>query len=217
MLITEIDRRFGVAALELQPIMAEGLRTTLAGSGRYWLLEPAASLEALSRTIAVASPRAVLVDKACGIAPLTAWLSETIRRSSAAVVVWGLGMGEMDAVRLLNAGAMGVLARTTEPDTLLACLDAVCRGMTWMEDGLFRRPEVTSLHGKSELTFRERQVLELIEQGLRNKQIAAELGIQPGTVKIHVKHIFEKTGIRGRFGLALSGWRDRSIPARATA
>jgi DNA-binding NarL/FixJ family response regulator len=198
-------------------MMAEGLRTTLAGSGRYCLLEPAASLDALSRTIAVASPRVALVDKSCGMAPLTVWLSETVRRSSTAVVVWGLGMGEMDAVRLLNAGAMGVLARTAEPATLLACLDAVCRGMTWMEDGLFRRPEVTSLHGRSDLTFRERQVLELIEQGLRNKQIAAELGIQPGTVKIHVKHIFEKTGIRGRFGLALSGWRERSTPARATA
>jgi two-component system, NarL family, nitrate/nitrite response regulator NarL len=215
--ITEIDRRFGVAALEVQPIMAEGLRVTLAGSGRYSLLEPAASLDALSRTIAIACPRVALVDKSCGIAPLTAWLAETAHKSATAVVVWGLGLGEMDAVRLLNAGAMGVLARTADAPTLLACLDNVCRGMTWMEDGLFRGPEAPSVHGRSELTFRERQVLELIEQGMRNKQIAAELGIQPGTVKIHVKHIFEKTGIRGRFGLALSGWKERSTPVRATA
>ena len=48
-------------------------------------------------------------------------------------------------------------------------------------------------------------------------QIAARLGIQPGTVKIHMRHIFEKTGIRGRFGLALSGWRDRQEGMRATA
>ena len=36
------------------------------------------------------------------------------------------------------------------------------------------------------------------------------LGIQPGTVKIHLKHIFEKTGVRGRYGLALNGLRRSS-------
>jgi DNA-binding NarL/FixJ family response regulator len=51
--------------------------------------------------------------------------------------------------------------------------------------------------------------MELVEQGLRNKDIASELGIRPGTVKIHLKHIFEKTGIRGRYGLALSGLAAR--------
>jgi len=49
----------------------------------------------------------------------------------------------------------------------------------------------------------------LVERGLRNKEIAGSLGIQTGTVKIHLKHIFEKTGCRGRYGLALSGLRDK--------
>jgi DNA-binding CsgD family transcriptional regulator len=60
-------------------------------------------------------------------------------------------------------------------------------------------------------------VLELVEQGMRNKEIARELGIRPGTVKIHLKHIFEKTGVRGRYGLALSGLRERAIPHLMTA
>ena len=42
-----------------------------------------------------------------------------------------------------------------------------------------------------------------------DKKIAADLGIQVGTVKIHLKHIFEKTGIRGRYGLALAGLREK--------
>jgi len=37
------------------------------------------------------------------------------------------------------------------------------------------------------------------------------MGIRPGTVKIHLKHIFEKTGIRGRYGLALSGLREKGL------
>ena len=55
------------------------------------------------------------------------------------------------------------------------------------------------------------KVLELVEQGMKNKEIARELGIRPGTVKIHLKHIFEKTGVRGRYGLALSVMREKGL------
>jgi DNA-binding NarL/FixJ family response regulator len=85
-----------------------------------------------------------------------------------------------------------------------------------MEDCVFRDQARGERYPRSELTAREQQVLELVEQGCKNKEIAQELGIRPGTVKIHLKHIFEKTGVRGRYGLALTGWRDRglvSIPA----
>ena len=44
---------------------------------------------------------------------------------------------------------------------------------------------------------------------MKNKDIAVALGIRTGTVKIYLKHIFEKTGIRGRYGLALSSLRSR--------
>jgi DNA-binding NarL/FixJ family response regulator len=69
---------------------------------------------------------------------------------------------------------------------------------------------------RSGLTTRERQVMELVEVGLKNRDIASQLGIRPGTVKIHLKHIFEKTGVRGRYGLALSGLKDRGVLEIAT-
>jgi DNA-binding NarL/FixJ family response regulator len=55
------------------------------------------------------------------------------------------------------------------------------------------------------------QVRELVERGLKNKDIALALGIRTGTVKIHLKHIFEKTGIHGRYGLALSGLKEKGL------
>ena len=55
-----------------------------------------------------------------------------------------------------------------------------------------------------------------MEQGFKNKEIAVELGIRPGTVKIHLKHIFEKTGVRGRYGLAISGLKERGVVSLAS-
>lgn len=80
-----------------------------------------------------------------------------------------------------------------------------------MEDCVFRDNGRPDRYPRSELTSREQQVLELVEQGYKNKEIASDLGIRPGTVKIHLKHIFEKTGVRGRYGLALSGLRERGV------
>ena len=80
-----------------------------------------------------------------------------------------------------------------------------------MEDCVFRDSIRQERYPRSELTPREQQVLEMVEQGFKNKEIGLELGIRPGTVKIHLKHIFEKTGVRGRYGLAISGLKERGL------
>ena len=80
-----------------------------------------------------------------------------------------------------------------------------------MEYSLLPEMEVVFRSGRSALTAREVQVMRLVERGLKNKEIGASLGIQTGTVKIHLKHIFEKTGIRGRYGLALNGLKQKGL------
>jgi DNA-binding NarL/FixJ family response regulator len=87
----------------------------------------------------------------------------------------------------------------------------VASGATWMEDGLIRAAESPVRFGRTPLTARELQVVELVERGMTNRDIGRELGIRTGTVKIHLKHIFEKTGVHGRYGLALSGLREKGI------
>jgi DNA-binding NarL/FixJ family response regulator len=156
------------------------------------------------------NPSAVVIDKALGTQAIMEWL----RRASAtgmstAAVVWGVGINEPEALRLLQAGARGVLRRTADPDTLVTCLKAVTAGSTWMEDGIFGDSERLMSPRRSSLTPREHEIAGLVEKGLRNRDIARSLGIQTGTVKIHLKHIFEKTGVRGRYGLALNGLREK--------
>ncbi|MEP6961703.1 MAG: response regulator transcription factor, partial [Acidobacteriota bacterium] len=136
--------------------------------------------------------------------------------SRTAIVVWGVSITEAEALRFLQAGARGILRKTAGAQALISCLRTVAAGRSWMEDCVFRDASRPDRYPRSGLTAREQQVLELVEQGFKNKEIAMDLGIRPGTVKIHLKHIFEKTGVRGRYGLALSGLRDRglvSLPA----
>jgi DNA-binding NarL/FixJ family response regulator len=56
-----------------------------------------------------------------------------------------------------------------------------------------------------ELTIRQRQIFDLIVVGLSNKEIARTLGLGQGTVKIHIKKLFGKLGVRHRSAVALAG------------
>ncbi len=116
-------------------------------------------------------------------------------------IVWGHNFSEAECVRLVRAGASAVLRKTASLDTVLRCLNAIQQGRHWICPDPLRDARRRSHPGHSPLTARETQVMELVERGLRNKDIAAALGIRTGTVKIHLKHIFEKTGIHGRYGL----------------
>jgi DNA-binding NarL/FixJ family response regulator len=93
------------------------------------------------------------------------------------------------------------------------CVHTVATGGAWMQEDLFGAAGRPVRGARSPLTLREMQVMELVERGLKNREIGGQLGIQTGTVKIHLKHIFEKTGIRGRYGLALSGLKEKGLLA----
>ncbi len=76
---------------------------------------------------------------------------------------------------------------------------------------MFRDSARSDRYPRSELTAREQQVLELVEQGCKNKEIAVELGHTSGHGEDPPEAYFRKDRIRGRYGLALNGWRDRGV------
>ncbi|HVW09054.1 MAG TPA: response regulator transcription factor [Bryobacteraceae bacterium] len=174
--------------------------------------DPSASLAPYPPELAGLSIDVVVVDKGLGLLRVIDLLQKLASAGcSVPVVVWGSSIAEGEALRLLQFGARGILLRTSEASTLLTCLRAVTSGGAWMEDGIFGASGKLLTPRRPQLTTRERQIAALVERGLRNRDIAGMLGIQPGTVKIHVKHIFEKTGVRGRYGLALSGLQRKGL------
>ena len=203
-------KRVGVC--ETQPITAEGLRSLLGQCSELTFAGAAGSLPDGAAMVRDEAPDILVIDKGFGAHAVMAWIAE-LRDAHLplAIVVWGNTISEAEALRLLQNGVRGIIRKSADTDSLLACLRAVAAGTSWMEESLFHEPPRRDRYRRSELTPREQQVLELVEQGLKNKEIARELGIRPGTAKIHLKHIFEKTGVRGRYGLALSGMKSKGL------
>nr|WP_296749477.1 two-component system response regulator NarL [Thioalkalivibrio sp.] len=117
---------------------------------------------------------------------------------------------EEDLVEALRAGADGYLLKDTEPEELLRQLRHVVDGRLVLTEGLtehlaraMRRQGQPAPTGQPRLTPREREVLDLIASGLNNKLIARELDLSEGTVKVHVKHLLKKLGLRSRLEAAL--------------
>src|SRR5438270_9524416 len=157
-------------------------------------------------------PAIAIVDKAFGLHAVLDWISQCAGASdTTSVVVWGSAMHGAEAVRFMQSGARGVIRKTADLALMLDCLQAVAGGRTWLEQSLLCDSERLPRRNRTNLTPREQEVLNLIEQGMKNKDIAARMGIRPGTVKIHLKHIFEKTGIHGRYGLALNGLKEKGL------
>jgi DNA-binding NarL/FixJ family response regulator len=199
-----------VGICDTQPITIEGLQSVLRGCEDLQVVGSATNLFSGLELVQNHNPAIVIIDKAFGLPAIMDWLAN-LRSTATCSVVWGVSMNEAEALRIMQTGAQGVMRKTADAPTVLACLRTVAEGRTWMEDSLLGDNEKSVRHSRSNLTPREQEVVELVEQGLKNKDIGLTMGIRPGTVKIHLKHIFEKTGIRGRYGLALSGLREKGL------
>lgn len=205
-----------VVICETQPVTVEGIRAMLDDCSDLKLVGAASSLLGGMELVRTNGPSIIIIDKAFGVQAVMDWIvSIRSQQRSTAPVIWGVSMNEAEALRMVQAGARGVIRKTADLSSLLTCLRTVSAGNTWMEDSMFAESE-KARGTRSNLTAREQQVVELVEQGLKNKDIARSLGIRPGTVKIHLKHVFEKTGVRGRYGLALSGLKEKGLLSLST-
>ncbi len=193
-----------VFACESQPIVIEGLRKVLAECTDITFAGAAHQVNEALEAIQRARPNVVLIDGSAGLPPALRLLGALQAAPPAHAVLWIVDVPEMHAFRALQLGARGIVKKTAPVATLLECLRAVGAGQIWMRES-GHVAEFLQRKDASRLTPREKEVVRLICRGLRNKQIAEHLHITPGTVKVHLMHIFEKTGLKDRLALAGHG------------
>jgi DNA-binding NarL/FixJ family response regulator len=121
----------------------------------------------------------------------------------------------------LRAGAAGFLLKRTRPEELIAAVHTIAGGDCLLSPSVTRRviarmaqqptPEYTAGSTLSQLTARERQVLELIGRGLSNREIAAALVVEESTIRTHVKRILMKLGLRDRIQAVIYGYENGLI------
>jgi two-component system NarL family response regulator len=103
---------------------------------------------------------------------------------------------EWEVRTAMMAGVHGYLLQSASPDQLQSAVRTLSRGMRYLSADLSRC--VADSFTRVGLTNRESDVLQLLAQGQCNKSIARELGIGVGTVKTHVKGLFDKLGATAR-------------------
>ena len=142
-------------------------------------------------------PDVVLMDlQMPGLSGLQA--IEAIRRDDpqAKIIVLTILGGDEDIYRAIHAGAASYLLKSSLSQDLIATIRRVLAGERPMPPEVAER--LAQREVQSGLSPREIEILELIAKGLRNKEIAAELGIGQETVQTHIKRLFVKLRVSDR-------------------
>ncbi len=187
-----------------EPVLASGLEAVLAPSEDFELTAVCRSTSSLVAEASLYGPDLLLLD----LTPdLSFGVLLEIQRQLAGtrMVLWVRSISTELAYQSIEHGVRGILKKTHTAETLLKCLRMVADGGLWFEETL--KASFTSMRTIS-LTRRESQLVSLLSQGLKNKEIAATLFISEGTVKVYLSRLFQKLGVKDRFELALFGLKN---------
>jgi two-component system nitrate/nitrite response regulator NarP len=120
------------------------------------------------------------------------------------LVILTAGIDDPSLVEARALGVQGMVLKNSDPAYLLDCLERVRSGGSWIDPELSGRlNSVAASGGRRALAPRERQLIKFVRQGLRNREIARELGVTEGTVKAYLHEVFDKLGVKNRTELAI--------------
>jgi len=194
-----------VLLVDDHPMIGAALDMLLRGSS-YELIGRARSVAEANRAIPREKPDLILLDvnlpDGTGL--------EILRRLSRSrarprVILLTAGMDESQLLTAADLRPEGMVLKTSDPGLLTEAMDAVAAGNRWIDPEIADRTRRAQERADSTpaLTRRERELIELVRQGLRNRDIATELGVTEGTVKVYLHAIFDKLQVENRTELAL--------------
>src|SRR5580658_1060819 len=187
-------------------------------------LEVVAQTETLPQTLqAVAVTPADVILFEVGLAPSPAdAVSEIAARAlpGANLVVVTPRAGEQETVDFLRRGVRGILARSVSPDLLVRCVRKVAAGETWLDkqavNWVIEAYRTQTLQGTApqqqlRLSEKEMMIISGVTQGMKNKEIAREVGTTEQVVKNYLRKIYDKLHVVDRLELALYSMHHRLL------
>jgi len=194
---------------EFPDLIGYGLRALLREDERLELLVTEVPLSGLEATIAETEPDVAVVDFGALRSPIQVHALHDRQPETHLVVVFDRAT-PAECNQLLAFGATAVLGRDTQKRDILTAIHLASRGMHVLPRAGGAVAEAP--YGPDLLTQREAEVLELLQQGASNAEIAVELHVGVETVRTHARNIFRKLGVANRRELAgapLGGGRGR--------
>lgn len=222
--IQPAGRRIRVATVEDDARLRQSLEILLASSPSCECVGACGSAEEALKLVPLWKPDVVLMDihlpNRSGV-ECTAALKDLL--PTLQVIILTAYEDTENLFKALRAGACGYLLKRAQPAEILSAIQEVQAGGAPMSSeiarkvlGAFHDPAPPAA-AEQDLSRREREILELLLRGLSNKEISAELSISIPTVKVHIRHIYEKLHVRCRVDLFVKfGEVNRATPPLGT-
>ncbi len=206
------DESLKILLIDDHPLFRAGLKHLLGRMGEGLEIDEADNLEqGLERLTANGTIDLVLVDLMMpGMEGFEGIEALRQRAPDAPVVVISVKDRAEDVRRAMNAGAVGYVPKSSSPDVMIHALKLVLSGGMYLPPNVLEGPTRVGAGGRgadglnlergplANLTRRQRDVLNLLIEGMSNKEIANVLGLSAGTVKIHVSSIFKVLKVTNR-------------------
>ncbi len=196
-----------ILVVDDHPMMRRGLRDLLAMEDDMNPVGEAGNGPEAIRLALELEPDLILLDlNMPGMDGLETLREMRDREIDARIIMFTVSDDQTDVLQALRQGADGYLLKDMDADDLVEHVRLAASGKLALSpeltmvlaEAIRERPKTPSQVQAANLTKREKDVLKLITKGLSNKMIARRLDIAEGTVKVHVKRLLNKLGMRSR-------------------
>lgn len=220
MKMTKAKQAIRILVADDHAIFRDGLRKLLEGADDVQIVGEASNGVECTKMLAKLKPDILLLDLRMPEKDGLGVLEEVNFDSlPTRVIVLTAAEDDRDVVRAMRLGARGVVLKQSASDLLLKSIRKVSDGEIWLDnrmtaeviDAFKKSAEAGQRREKPLLSDREKEIVQLVAQGFRNREIGEKLFISEQTVKNHLHNIFDKLGVSDRLELALYAIHHRLI------